>query len=98
MAREQSPEERASAARQKSVFLNLPYDRRFRNLFLAYMAGTSAFGLIPRATAEIIDTTRETVNRLFSKFKRKQLLQLKGPTLVIRNRKVLEKIAPRWDS
>jgi len=48
--------------------------------------------------AEIIDTTRETVSRLFSKFKKKQLLQLKGSTLVIRNRKALEKIAPRWDS
>jgi hypothetical protein len=45
--------ERASAARQKSVFLNLPYDARFDSLFLAYVAGTSAFGLIPRATLEI---------------------------------------------
>jgi hypothetical protein len=36
-------EGRASAARQKSVFLNLPYDARFRSLFLAYVAGTSAF-------------------------------------------------------
>ena len=48
--------------------------------------------------AEIIDTTRETVSRLFSKFKKKQLLQIKGKTLVIRNRRALEKIAPRWDS
>ncbi len=48
--------------------------------------------------AEILDTTRETVSRLFSKFKRKQLLHLKGKTLVIRNRRALEKIAPRWDS
>lgn len=58
MAREQSPEERASAARQKSVFLNLPYDHRLRNLFLACMAGTSAFGLIPRATLEIPGSAR----------------------------------------
>ena len=42
--------------------------------------------------AEIIGTTRETVSRLFSEFKRKQLLQLKGSTLVIRNRPALEKI------
>src|SRR5271166_6471813 len=33
--------------------------------------------------AEMIGTTRETVSRLFSQFKRKQLLQLKGSTLII---------------
>jgi CRP/FNR family transcriptional regulator len=42
--------------------------------------------------AEIIGTTRETVSRLFSEFKKKQLLQLKGSTLVIRSRTALEKI------
>jgi CRP/FNR family transcriptional regulator, cyclic AMP receptor protein len=42
--------------------------------------------------AEIIGTTRETVSRLFSEFKRKQLMQLKGATLVIRSRIALEKI------
>ena len=42
--------------------------------------------------AEMIGTTRETVSRLFSEFKRKQLLQLKGATLTIRNRPALEKI------
>lgn len=42
--------------------------------------------------AEIIGTARETVSRLFSEFKRKQLLQLKGATLIIRNRPALEKI------
>jgi CRP/FNR family transcriptional regulator, cyclic AMP receptor protein len=42
--------------------------------------------------AEAIGTTRETVSRLFSEFKRKQLLQLKGATLVIRSRPSLERI------
>jgi CRP/FNR family transcriptional regulator, cyclic AMP receptor protein len=42
--------------------------------------------------AEIIGTTRETVSRLFSEFKKRQLLQLKGSTLLIRNRPALEKI------
>jgi CRP/FNR family transcriptional regulator len=42
--------------------------------------------------AEIIGTTRETVSRLFSEFKKKQLLQLKGSTLVLRNLPALEKI------
>src|ERR1700735_4418959 len=42
--------------------------------------------------AEIIGTTRETVSRLFSEFKKKQLMVLKGATLVIRSRVALEKI------
>jgi hypothetical protein len=58
MAHGPSLEGCASAARQKSVFLNLPYDARFRSLFLAYVAGTSAFGLIPRATLEIPGSAR----------------------------------------
>lgn len=42
--------------------------------------------------AEMIGTTRETVSRLFSEFKKKQLLQLKGSTLIIRDRSALQKI------
>jgi len=42
--------------------------------------------------AEMIGTTRETVSRLFSEFKRKQLVQIKGSTLTIRNRDGLEKL------
>ena len=42
--------------------------------------------------AEMIGTTRETVSRLFSEFKKNQLMQLKGATLVIRSRPALEKI------
>jgi hypothetical protein len=36
-----------------SVFLNIPYDAAFEKLFLAYIAGVSAFGFTPRATLEI---------------------------------------------
>jgi CRP/FNR family cyclic AMP-dependent transcriptional regulator len=42
--------------------------------------------------AEMIGTTRETVSRLFSDFKKKQLLQLKGSTLIIRNKAALQKM------
>jgi CRP/FNR family transcriptional regulator, cyclic AMP receptor protein len=41
---------------------------------------------------EIIGTTRETVSRLFSEFRRKQLVQLKGTMLLIRSRPALERI------
>ena len=40
----------------------------------------------------MIGTTRETVSRLFSEFKKKQLLQLKGTNLIIRNKPALEKM------
>jgi CRP/FNR family transcriptional regulator, cyclic AMP receptor protein len=42
--------------------------------------------------AEIIGTTRETVSRLFSEFKKKQLVQIKGATLVLRSRPALEQL------
>ena len=40
--------------------------------------------------SQLIGTSRETVTRLFSEFKRKQVIQLKGSTLVIRNKGALE--------
>ena len=46
--------------------------------------------------AEIIGTTRETVSRLFSEFKKKQLMHSKGATLVIRSRFALEKIVQSY--
>ena len=42
--------------------------------------------------AEMIGTTRETVSRLFSEFKKKQLIKSRGSTLVIRNKPALEEI------
>lgn len=36
-----------------SVFLNIPYDRGFNRLYLAYIAGLICLGLNPRATLEI---------------------------------------------
>ena len=42
----------------ESVFLNIPYDSPFENLYLAYIAGVSAFGLKPRAALEIPSSNR----------------------------------------
>ena len=42
--------------------------------------------------AEMIGTTRETVSRLFADFKKKQLLQVKGSTLIICDRHALEQL------
>src|SRR5215468_11694013 len=41
-----------------SVFLNIPYDSAFENMYLAYIAGLSGFGLMPRATLEIPTSQR----------------------------------------
>ena len=51
------------------VFLNVPYDEKFERLFVAYIAGISAFGLVPRATLEIRTSSRrlEKIGRLISK-------------------------------
>ncbi len=73
---------------------------KFAKLLLSWEAGkpgaNGAFQIKLTLTheeiAEMIGTTRETVSRLFSDFKKKQLLQLKGSTLVVRNKPALEKM------
>ena len=42
--------------------------------------------------AQMIGASRETVTRLFSDFKKKQLLQIKGSTLTIKNKAGLESV------
>src|ERR1700730_12032244 len=54
------------AAESHSAFLNVPYDDAFQDLYLAYIAGITAFGLVPRATLEIPGGERrlERIQRL----------------------------------
>jgi hypothetical protein len=55
-ARKSPPQNRRGpkpSAEKADVFLNIPYDERFEKLLLAYIAGISAFGFVPRATLEI---------------------------------------------
>ncbi len=52
----------------------------------------SGLTLTHEEIAEMIGTTRETVSRLFSDFKKKQFVQLKGSSLTIRNKPALEKM------
>lgn len=42
--------------------------------------------------AQMIGSSRETVTRLFSDFKKRQLLQIKGSTLIIKNKAGLETV------
>jgi hypothetical protein len=46
------------------VFLNLPYDPKFANLFLAYICAIHAFGMDPRVTLEIPGGVRR-LDRIF---------------------------------
>jgi CRP/FNR family transcriptional regulator, cyclic AMP receptor protein len=84
----------------RTLGLTTSPSEKFAKLLLSWSTkGTPSNGssqvkltLTHEEIAEIIGTTRETVSRLFSEFKRKQLLQLKGSTLTIRSRAALEKI------
>lgn len=47
------PRARGPQLDRSSAFLNIPYDKRFSDLYLAYSGGVSAFGLVTHATIEI---------------------------------------------
>ncbi len=73
---------------------------KFAKLLLAWSGDAAHSADLPHVKltltheeiAEMIGTTRETVSRLFSEFKKKQLLQVKGSTLIIRNKLALERM------
>jgi hypothetical protein len=46
------------------VFLNLPYDPNYKNLFLAYICAVHAFGMTPRVALEIPGNKRR-LDRIF---------------------------------
>jgi CRP/FNR family transcriptional regulator len=78
-------------------FTNSP-GQRFAKLLLGWSAERGGFSnslqlrlvLTHEEIAEMIGTSRETVSRLFSEFKKKQLIESKGSALVIQNRSALE--------
>jgi CRP/FNR family cyclic AMP-dependent transcriptional regulator len=71
---------------------------KFAKLLLSWGPGKGDGTMQVRLTltheeiAEMIGTTRETVSRLFSDFKKKQLLHVKGSTLIIRDVPALERM------
>ena len=84
----------------RTLGLAVSPSEKFAKLLLAWSSKSAAedgsaqvkLTMTHEEVAEMIGTTRETVSRLFSEFKKKQLMQLKGATLVIRSRPALEKI------
>jgi CRP/FNR family transcriptional regulator, cyclic AMP receptor protein len=81
----------------RTLGLTTSPSEKFAKLLLGWAAGNGdplsmKVTFTHEEIAEMIGTTRETVSRLFSEFKRKQLVQLKGATLFIRNKAALEKM------
>jgi hypothetical protein len=70
------------------AFLNIPYDKPFENIYLAYIAGISAFGLVPKATLEIPGGGRR-LDRIF------QLIQTCGHSFHDLSRIQLDRAKPR---
>lgn len=74
---------------------------KLARLLLSQSQGREATGVEARIPSSMtheemahrIGASRETVTRLLSDLKRKQLIRLEGPTLVIRNRTALEALA-----
>jgi hypothetical protein len=58
------PRRRNNSLSPNTAFLNIPYDKGFESLFLAYVAGLCGFGLVPRATLEIPGGSRR-LDRIF---------------------------------
>lgn len=52
------PKRQRPRASKRTVFLNVPYDRNYESLYLAFIAGLCGFGLIPRATVELTGSER----------------------------------------
>ncbi len=76
---------------------------RFAKLLLSWIDSENGSGLqqvkltlTHEEIGEMIGTTRETVSRLFSDFKKQQLVELKGASLVIRDKPALERIVNSW--
>jgi hypothetical protein len=65
MAKARVPTSRVqSRSPQNTAFINIPYDKEYEDLYLAFIAGLSGFGLIPHATVEIPGSERR-LDRIF---------------------------------
>ena len=51
------------------AFLNVPYDKKYETLYLAFIAGLCGFGLTPRAALEVPSSERR-LDRILSLIQR----------------------------
>lgn len=101
VAQELSENYHLAIAEMRTIGLSHSAAEKFaRFLFEQIAAGENVDGEV-RATltltheeiAQMIGSSRETVTRLFSDFKRKQILQVKGSTVIVRDLTTLRKLA-----
>ncbi len=59
---------RARGANPNAVFLNIPYDQKFRRLYVAYIVGLVHLGLEPHATLTLPGGTRR-LDKIFSEIR-----------------------------
>lgn len=91
----------AAVAEMRSIGLSNSAAEKLARFLLEWCAGRgdgtdelrAKLTLTHEEIAQMIGASRETVTRLFADFKKKQLLQVKGSTLVIRNKAGLESLA-----
>lgn len=85
----------------RTLGLSSSPSERLAKLLLSWAAEAARSGdpqhlrltLTHEEIGEMIGTTRETVSRLFSDFKKKQLVQIKGSALIIHDKPALVKLA-----
>jgi CRP/FNR family transcriptional regulator len=90
----------AAIAEMRSIGLSRSAGEKLARFLLEWCAshangedGTHAkLTLTHEEIAQMIGSSRETVTRLFADFKKKQLLQIKGSTLILSNKPALEKL------
>jgi CRP/FNR family cyclic AMP-dependent transcriptional regulator len=91
----------AAVAEMRSIGLSHSAGEKLARFILEWCANYGEGAGELRATltltheeiAQTIGASRETVTRLFADFKKKQLLQIKGSTLIVRNKAGLESLA-----
>lgn len=99
VAEELSNNYHAAYTEVRALGLSTSASEKLSRLLLEWSAKAKAAGdevrvkvsLTHEEIAQLIGVSRETVTRSFAELKRKQLIQVKGSTLVIRNKPALQK-------
>jgi CRP/FNR family transcriptional regulator len=90
----------SAVAEMRTIGLSHSVSEKLARFLLDYTAGydngeaeiKATLTLTHEEIAQMIGSSRETVTRLFGDFKKKQLLQVRGSTLIIKNKAGLEKL------
>jgi CRP/FNR family transcriptional regulator len=101
VAQELSENYHLAIAEMRTIGLSHSAAEKFARFLFEQIAGGEKVDGEVRATltltheeiAQMIGSSRETVTRLFSDFKRREILQVKGSTVIVRDLETLRKLA-----